>query len=352
MIDLSKAEIKGLTVHIVGNKLRQEGLELSKGQTAIGGDRLAELLYQHFLKPFATSTSWHHFAHNSNLSFNEAYVYSKSIFSNHGSLLDVSTKLAHHLYENSVHPRIRRGEFFTLHVSNCNVDGTVVDAIGIFKAENKDTYFKVSAHENAYQIGLDEGISIHRMEKGCLIFNVDSESGYRLLVIDNHSKTGDEARYWKGQFLGVRELQTADSTTNKYIHLVKRVIDDSFSDMAAEDRIKAQMKSIKYFESNSQFNSEQFAREVFSDWPQATEQYKEHRRKFQDDEGVGLPDTFDISNDAVERAMRTVKNIIRLDSNFEIIVKTNEAEAFKNLERDYDQNRGMSYYKVYFVSEQ
>ncbi|WP_235586964.1 hypothetical protein [Ferroacidibacillus organovorans] len=82
MIELSNSEIKYLAVHLVGNKLRQEGVRFSNSETPIEGDRLQELLFQHFLKPFLKIESLYQFTHDSNLSFNEVYVYAKSVFPN------------------------------------------------------------------------------------------------------------------------------------------------------------------------------------------------------------------------------------------------------------------------------
>jgi hypothetical protein len=37
------------------------------------------------------------------------------------------------------------------------------------------------------------------MDKGCLIFNTTAETGYKILIIDNASKS-NEAQYWKDEF--------------------------------------------------------------------------------------------------------------------------------------------------------
>lgn len=351
MIDLSKAEIRCLAVHLVGNKLRQEGVKFSNKETPIEGERLQELLFQHFLKPFIKVDSLHQFTHESNLAFNEIYVYSKYMFSNPRLFLQTSQEIAKHLYDKSSHPRIRNGEFFMLHISNCTIDGTTTDALGIFKSETKDTYLKIAPQENTYGITLDEGISINRLEKGCLVFNLDVDSGYRVIVIDNLNKNGEEARYWKEQFLRVRELGNDDSVTKRYMGLVTRVIDDSLSNKNVEDRIRTQLRAMSYFDKNSSFDNEQFTKDIFSEWPNASEEYLERKRTFQDKEGINLPEKFNISRQVVERFKRTTKRTIQLDDSFEIIIKTNEPEHLTKLIRDFDEEQGMFYYKVYFTSE-
>ncbi|WP_235586960.1 nucleoid-associated protein [Ferroacidibacillus organovorans] len=265
--------------------------------------------------------------------------------------MQISREIAKHLYESSSHPRIRGGEFFMLYFTNCSIDGVTTDAIGIFKSETKDTYLKISPKENTYGITLDEGISINRLEKGCLIFNLDVDIGYRVAVIDNLSKSGEEARYWKGQFLGVRELGTDDSITKQYMSLVTRVIDDSFPNGSAEHRIKTQLKAMSYFDSNVSFDDEQFTRDVLSEWPTASEEYNERKRRIQDKEGISLPEKFTISRKEVERVKRSVRRTIQLDDSFELVIKAGAAEVFTNLKREFDEEKGMFYYKVYFTSE-
>lgn len=351
MIELSTAQVNNMVVHIVGNKLRQEGVRLSNTSTQITDNVLMELLFRHFLQPFSKTSSIYNFSHNSNLSFNETYVYLKSLFKNPESLVTESVRLARNLYEKSIHPRVRGGEFFVLYITNCLFDGRSTDAVGIFKVETKDTFLKVTERENGFQIRTDEGINIGRLDKACLVFNTQADTGYRLVVIDNNTKGGEEARYWKDEFLNVHESQTEESITQSYMQMASRVIGQMYSDEDAEQKARVRTKAINYFEDNDMFNYEKFVKQVFLNEENANEHLSIERKEQEERREIYLPEEFNISKQTVAKIKRRTRNVIQLDTNFELLIKGFDENTYVNLERDYDTNRGMYYYKIYFNTE-
>lgn len=74
------------------------------------------------------------------------------------------------MYKKSTHPQIKGGEFYTVYFKDCILEGEIVDAIGLFKSENKDTFLKVSTLKNDFKIETVEGVNINKLDKGCLIF--------------------------------------------------------------------------------------------------------------------------------------------------------------------------------------
>lgn len=352
MLDLSNAEIKFMIIHIIGNKMRQEGLRLSKECILLEDSDFKELMFRHFLKPFLKTEFLYRFTHTSNLDFNENYVYSKNIFTNIQTFYDQSSNIARHLYENSTHPRIRSGEFFMLYITNCNIDGNTTDAIGLFKAETKETFIMVTENDDAFNIKTDEGIGINRLDKGCLIFNLAQDDGYRIAVIDNHSKANEEARYWKDQFLKVSTVQNSEAVTQKYIDLCNKVIETTNTFENAGEKLDRKSRAIDYFKSNEVFNLEHFAEQVFDKNQEALNDFSKLRTTMQETSELQLPDHFDISRRTVDKQTNRTKNVIRLDRTFDIYIKGQPSNALRNLERSYDSKRNMNFYKIYFHEEQ
>lgn len=66
------------------------------------------------------------------LSLNEVYNYISSIFDNLDSMPEQSQYLAKTLYRTCVHPNIKSGEFYVVHLRNCLIDGVMTDAVGLF----------------------------------------------------------------------------------------------------------------------------------------------------------------------------------------------------------------------------
>src|SRR5690606_34975299 len=102
--------LQEIAVHFVGNQIQEEDLNISEASLDIDL-AVKELLKKYFTK-FFKEQPFQHFSHDSDLSFNECYMYLKEIFTEPESLYINSVKLARHLYQSSDHPNIKSGEFY------------------------------------------------------------------------------------------------------------------------------------------------------------------------------------------------------------------------------------------------
>ncbi len=84
------------------------------------------------------------------------------LFEEGGDFYNMSIQLAELLYEKSNHPKIRGGEFYFASFQNVVVDGELVNALGIFKSENKETFLKVYLKDQNFELGTQEGINIKK----------------------------------------------------------------------------------------------------------------------------------------------------------------------------------------------
>ena len=96
--------------------------------------------------------------------------------------------MARYLYEQSEHPNIKRGDLYVVYFKDCILDGETVDAIGLFKSENKDTYIRINHVAGGFSVESQTGMSINKLDKGCLIFNIKKNEGYVACVVDNANK--------------------------------------------------------------------------------------------------------------------------------------------------------------------
>ena len=133
--------MKNTALHVVGNKLNQDNIILSKNGIRIDSN-IEKILSNYFLPPF-TSEEYYQLYHESDLVLNEVYTYVSKVFDEPEQLYEQSVNLAKHLYEQSTHPKIKGGEFYTVYFKDCILDGETLDAVGLFKSENKDTFLKV-----------------------------------------------------------------------------------------------------------------------------------------------------------------------------------------------------------------
>ena len=155
---------------------------------------------------------------------------------------------------------------YVAHFSGISVDSRSCEAVGIFKSENKDTYLKLQIDRQQFSIGAEEGVNIRKLDKGCLILNVEQEDGYKILVVDNANKS--EAQYWKQDFLNIRPCADAFHHTHNFMNLTRQYVGDQLDEefsVSKADKIDLLNKSVNFFKSQDTFNQHDFETEVLED---------------------------------------------------------------------------------------
>lgn len=347
MFAISDIRLEKLATHYVGNKANGEDLELSKELVDIDTQELKHALLAYFLTPFQQAESYN-FWHASDLKLHEIMHFASAIFDNPDEFMLQSANIGRHLYEATNLPNIKSGELHVAYFTGCPVDGMMTDAIGIYKTESKETFLKLNQVKNTYKFEPEQGINPSKMDKGCLIFNVQRENGYKVCVIDKTNK-GGEAQFWKDIFLKVRAAADEYHTTHDYLKLCKDFIVEQIPseyEVSKVEQIDFLNKSVDYFKKNEQFDKDSFEQEVFRQ-PELIDSFRKYEKQFQEDYEVEWGDQFDISSQAVKKQSRVFKSVIKLDKNFHVYVHGNS----DLIEKGYDAQVGMSYYKIYFEEE-
>lgn len=344
MPELGEAHLENLVVH----KVAGEEIIYSQRPFQLSDEVLKNILQKYFLHPFKNEV-YHHLSHPSDIKLNEIYHFAGAIFKDPGSLYQQSVNIAKHLAEASKHPNIKSGELYVCYFSNCTVDGEYADAIGIFKSESKDLFLKVYEQDTDMNIEHQEGININKLDKGCLIFNIDEDKGYRVCVTDKTNKAA-EAQYWKDEFLQIKPREDSFFHTKTYLQLCRNFCDEVLDEkekIEKTDQIDFLNRSSSFFKTKETFNVQEFEDEVIAA-PQIIDQFRDYRQSFESRAQVRAFDEFDISRDAVKKNQKVFKSVLKLDKNFHIYIHGN-----RNLiEKGYDEDRGMSFYKVFFTEEQ
>lgn len=345
MIDYESAEIKSIAVHKVGNKLTDDGIHFSKEAVRFEDAYTPTVLLKYFIQPFNTSELYQ-FSHPTDLSLNEVYTYVSKIFDQPEALHGQSTEIAKHLYEQSVHPKVASGELCVCYFTGLIREERTIRAIGIFKSENKDTFLKIDATSEDFKIRHDDGINVNKLEKGCLIFDDDRDSGYRLCMIDAQ-RSGD-AQYWKDNFLSISPVSNDYHNTKDFLSIAKNYVTKQLAEdfeVTKADQIDFLNRSVNYFKHNETFDKDDFVETVFQDQGiiSSFNAFDEHYRQ---DHGIALSDSFDISPVAVKKQERIFKSVLKLDRNFHIYIHGDR----DMIERGTDDD-GRKFYKIYFEEE-
>ncbi|MDR1500909.1 MAG: nucleoid-associated protein [Prevotella sp.] len=334
-------QIDSLAIHWVGNKNNDDGIIISKGEIELK-DEISSVLLKYFISPIKNDELYE-FTHNSNIELNEVYNYVSKIFDNPKQLHKQSVLLAKFLYENSEHPNIKAGEFYIAYFSHCDIDNKNTDAVGIFKSENKDTFLEVRSDNTSFSIKSEQGININRLDKGCIIYNLNKENGYVVSIIDNTNK-GNDAKYWINNFLHVIPQKDAYYNTQSILSFCKNFAKNELAQHPKVDQADFLNKSIRFFKENDQFSLEKFTSEVI-ERPEIISSFNNYKTSFQENNDIEILESFTISESAVKKQIRSLKNVIKLDKNFDIHIYGN-----RNLIEQGIDEKG-KYYKVYYIEE-
>lgn len=337
--------IEKCSLHLVGNKIADDGLVLSDKYLYLT-DNLESNLTNYFFNSFPSEELFQLY-HDSGLEYNVVYGVATQIFDNPECLFEQSVNLAKHLYEQSTHPKIKGGEFYTVYFKDCLLDGEAVDAVGLFKSENKDTFLKVLREGGNFNLESEQGINIKKLDKGCLIFNKDRENGYVVAVVDNTNR-GVDAQYWIDDFLHVRQRKDEYANTENVMAMAKQFITKELPkefEVPKADQIDLLNRSLQFFKEKDSFDMEEFANEVIEQ-PEVIESFKSYKKSYEEEHATEIDDSFTISQHAFKKQQRSYKRIIRLDKKIQIIIDGNR----DHIEQGEDE-RG-KYYKVYYSTEE
>lgn len=348
MHHFEKAELEQLIIHYIGNKNTNDILKLSSETIdIISNPEILNLLKAYFLSPFKLE-EYYNLSHESNINLNEVFSYSKKIFGNKEAFIKESQNLAKHLFEKTSHPRIKEGELYIAYFSNCFIDGSYTDAIGLFKSENKETFLKVYPKGNGYELAHETGININKLDKGAIIFNTQEEAGFTAIVVDLKNK-GIEAQYWREYFLNIKPTNSAFQQTQQTIDLcksfIKQHLQDEFELPKAEQAIMLN-RSHAFFKEKEEFSEKEFTKQIIEE-PSMIKAFKNYKKQYEEEHQLSIPTEFEISGQAVKKQQRKFRSIIKLDKNFHIYVHGNQQMITKGV----DKTTGMNFYQLYFNEE-
>ena len=344
MFSFKNTFLDGLALHRVGNKNRAESNFESESLYQFG-EALAESLQKFFLKPFKNTADRYRFFHTTDLHYNEVYSFAQAIFASPDRLLPESVNILYHLYKQSNHSNIKSGELFVAFFRDIQWDDELINGVGIFKSECKHKFLQISKEGNNLVLNRAEGILLEKIDKACLIFDTEKEGGYRVISVDNNRY---DANYWIRHFLNLDHVRDENFHTKVYLQLCDDFAKDVIAPKAdQQEQMKFLTDSMEYFNNNENFILNDFTREVAP-----LESFQNEFQSYQKDYKLQDVSYFPISQSVLKSASKKFGHLIKLDTNIQIKLDLNEPDSSReHLEKGYDEEKGMYYYKVYFNQE-
>lgn len=333
-----------MVVHHVGNKAKGDGVEF--GGNLIPIDDIEQDIKKLISKSFDI-TDLYHFYFESTVELNPIYTFVRTIFHDNKTFLQQTKHIAKILYECSSHPKIKEGELSLFYLEGCELNGEESDAIAIIKAETQQQLLQVSRNNQEVLAKKASGISLSKVEKGCLIFCNAEEQGYQIAIVDNIKK-GSDSKYWKDSFLHIKSYNSPKHQTKSLIDVCNEFINTVVADsnrLSKVDKAMISVRAKKVLQENETLSMNDYTEEVFHDYILETK-FKDYVAEKEFESHIHPNGFIDIDRTALSKAKTKVETI-KLDSNFDIRILGGQDRIVKG----YDKNAGMNYYQLYFEEE-
>ena len=349
MIKKANAEITKCILHKVANKF-------NSGQNVFSEDLIRfdqesyDVMKSFLLKPFAGVSQSYRFSHHADVRLNELNNYASKIFKEEEVFIEYSKNIVNHLYEQSNSAQIKTGDVLVVFIEGIEFNGVLTEALGVFKIENKVDFFQTYLDDNEnFDVVVQKGISTKKMDKGCLILNTTDTQGTVVFSIDNNNY---DAQYWIKNFLSVRLADDYNSHTQNYLELCKDFSEEVIKpELGMHEQGNFLANTVDYFKENEAVDYTDFKDEVFTE-EKHKELFDDYKKHFETLNEVLIRNNFDVSGVVLKKEKKKFKTEIKLDTNLSIKLDVDAPEAASEyLERGYDEEKKMKYYKVYFNEE-
>ncbi|MEX1188491.1 MAG: nucleoid-associated protein [Bacteroidia bacterium] len=343
MIQYHNSSLHETAVHFVGNPSNDEPITISESLLTVS-DEDQERLLEYFMHSFKPEAFYRFSKEDS-----DVLKYIGKLFEGGDEFLETSAQIANHLFDVSTHPKILSGDLFVARIREINLHGEFCDGIVFLKAENEDGFAQVEWKDKHSEVVFSQGYRLDRIDKACLILSLEPGEGYQVLIVDKTNGNAGEAQYWSEAFLGLEAMENSYHHTQQFMHITKEFLKEKMPEefqVSPADQIALLNKSSQYFKDKDTFEIDAFSESVIQD-ASVADAFKNFTRSYSEDPEHSVTEQFDISKSAVKKHAGMFKSILKLDKNFHIYVHGNR----QMIERGYDEEKNMNYYKVFFNNE-
>lgn len=348
MIKRNRATISKFIIHKVGNKFNSATNVFSENVVTFDEDSY-NLMQPFLLKSFGNVVESYRFNHHANVELNEINSYSNEVFSDENSFVEISKHIVNHLFEQSNSAQIKTGDVIIALFEDIEFKEIQTQALGIFKIENKVDFFQTYMENDSLDVYVQKGISTKKLDKGCLIINYSDDEGRTVLSIDNNNY---DAQYWIKNFLNIKFADDYNQHTHQYLDLCKEFADEVVKeDLGLHEKSKFLSHTVDYFKENDHIDYPSFKEKLF-EADEHRQQFENYKKQYEEINDVVIRNHFPVSEIVLKKQKQKLKTEIKLDTNIQIKLDIDAPEASSEyIEKGYDDEKKMKYYKVYFNEE-
>ena len=271
----------------------------------------------------------------------------KTFFAGDIALDRLMTELSHDLSRCSSHHLIKKGDLIGFYLKDIIMDDELIEGLLIAKIDPNTSFLQVQHESDLSIISKEMGTAVGKLEKACLILNTDEDDGYQIYLSTATGK--QEAKYWKDEFLGISPSEASYAPTEQYMDMAKTFIKQHVYQEDATNQVEKHgvlFDAGEFFKGREQYDNHSWEKEVLGEKPERIEAWAQHKEDYAKDTGVSLPESFGISNKAVQQHARYFKSVLKLDKNFHVYIHGDRQKIQHGVEPD-----GRKFYKLYYDEE-
>ncbi|MDO9274710.1 MAG: nucleoid-associated protein, partial [Lutibacter sp.] len=310
-----------------------------------------ELMKPFLLKPFGAVTESYRFNHHASIELNEINSYAAQVFKDEESFIEVSRHIVNHLYEQSNSAQIKTGDVIVALFEDVEYKEVITQALGIFKIENKLDFFQTHMENNSLDVYVQKGISTKKLDKGCLIINTTDSEGKVVLSVDTNNY---DSLYWIQNFLNVKYADDNNQHTKNYLEMCKEFSEDIIKEeLGIQEKNTFLARAVDFFKTNELVNIDDFKENIFEENEEQKSKFDDYKKQFETLNDVLVRNQFTVSEAVFKKQKQKIKTEIKLDTNIVIKLDIDAPEASSEyLEKGYDEDKKMMFYKVFFNEEE
>ncbi len=348
MLKQQHTSLEKLSLQKIGSKLKEIPNIKAQGVLDLAIEE-KEDLQNFFLSAFKGQPDVMKFHHHIELSYNPLYESSKKLFAQELDFLDYSHQVLNHLYAKSNHPHIKTGELFVVHFRDMQWQDIHTEAIGIFKVENKVNFLQFKEAEGEVHMRFQKGVKLQKIDKACLILNTQESDGFRVFSVDNNNY---DAAYWQKAFLDVEWVETQALNTKNYVQFLNTFATQALPMDDPLEQKKMVSEGLQMMNENEFVNEKMIVEELLQPREISIEEYHSFKNQYEEGTQQKIATAFTIEPSVLRKEEKKLKREIILDEQIQIKLDLQDTDSLNdNIEKGYDAQKKMKYYKVYYIEE-
>jgi hypothetical protein len=346
--DFREAKVEEVFIHYSGSKANGHLPETCNEPLKLDEAILSDFFITWVTRPHRTDRVFKF--RNANKAFKHVmHDIARNYFNKKKTLFQISQELTEHIYHQMTYPEIPEGEVVVCDIQNIHFFGKKRNALALVKIDVKEPFLMMGSEKNKNTLQAMYGLYLKKPCKSALIFFDEEVKDYFVLVHDDARYDGPGAGYWPADVLNVEPMEGNYFNTEHFLKVVRKFGDEVLTAENQIDNLDKKVflhKNIDYFKNHTVYEPKSYEEQVLQ-LPELRNSFYEYARTEDPNWDQLYVRDFDISAHAIKKNQKYFKSIIKLDSNFHIYAHG----RFDLVEKGFDEEKGMKYYKLYYETE-